>query len=162
MGKRIEAKPITIKGANEFVKEFHRHHRPTSRNSGKFAVSAVDTLNNEIVGVAIVGNPVSATLMDGVTLEITRLCIKDNSPKGTASFLMSRCSKIWKLMGGKKLITYTLCKESGASLKGAGWIKVAEVEPHNNWRNKSSMDGKSRDNLEIYSLKKIRWETVLS
>jgi hypothetical protein len=162
MGKRIKAKPITIKKANEFVKEFHRHHRPTTRNTGKFAVSAVDILTNEIVGVAIVGNPVSATLMDGFTLEITRLCIKEDAPKGTASFLMSKCSKIWKLMGGYKLITYTLCKESGASLKGAGWIKVAEVEPHNNWKNKSKMDGKPRDFLEIYKIKKFRWETELN
>ena len=48
MGKRIKAKPITIKKANEFVKEFHRHHRPTTRNTGKFAVSAIDVFRTYV------------------------------------------------------------------------------------------------------------------
>jgi len=65
-------------------------------------------------------------------------------------------------MGGEKLITYTLCSESGASLKGAGWEKVGEVSPHNNWKNKSNMDGKERDILEIYRVKKIRWAVELN
>ncbi|PQJ76546.1 XF1762 family protein [Polaribacter glomeratus] len=162
MAKSLRTKPTTIKKANQFVEEFHRHHRPTTRNSGKWAISAIDIKSNKVVGVAIVGNPVSATLMDGYTLEITRLCIAENSPKGTASFLISNCSKIWKLMGGNKMITYTLCSESGASMKGAGWEKVAEVKPHNNWKNKSKMDGLSRDLLEIYKIKKFRWESVLN
>lgn len=158
MSKEIETKPITIKEANKFVKEHHRHHRPTSNNTGKWALSVIDKKTNEILGVLIVGNPVSATFMDGYTLEITRLCIKENAPKGSASFLISKCSKIWKIMGGKKIITYTLCYESGASMKGAGWIKTGEVKPHNNWKNKSVMDGKKRDVLEVYSIKKNRWE----
>ena len=157
MAKKIYSKPITIKKANEFVKKYHRHHRPTSRNSGKFAISAYDLDTNELVGVLIAGNPVSANFMDGETLEITRLCVKENAPKGTASFLIGKCSKIWKIMGGTKIITYTLDKESGASLRGAGWIKDGMVKPHNNWNNKSKMDGKKRDKLEIYSYKKIRW-----
>ncbi len=157
MAKKIYSKPITIKEANEFVKKYHRHHRPTVRNSGKFALSAYDIETNELVGVLIAGNPVSANFMDGETLEITRLCVKDNAPKGTASYLMANCSKIWKIMGGKRIITYTLDKESGASLRGAGWIKDGIVKPHNNWDNKSKRDGKKRDKLEIYSYRKIRW-----
>lgn len=162
MAKRLRTKPITINQANVFVNDHHRHHRPTSRNGGKWAVSAVDIETGEIVGVAIAGNPVSASLMDGVTLEITRLCVLEDAPKGTASFLISKCCKIWRTMGGEKLITYTLCTESGASLKGAGWERVGEVIPHNNWKNKSNMDGKDRDILEIYRIKKFRWAVELN
>lgn len=161
MAKRLLSKPITIKEANLFVQEFHRHHRPTTRNCGKWAISAINSDTNEIVGVAICANPVSATYMDGYTLEITRLCVKSDAPLGTPSFLLRKCSKIWQLMGGKKILTYTLDYESGASLKGAGWEKVSTVNPHNNWKNKSNMDGKTRDTLDIYQFKKYRWELKL-
>jgi len=161
MGKRISTKPITIKEANLFVESHHRHHRPTSRNCGKWAISAIDSLTNQIIGVAICANPVSATFMDGFTLEVTRLCVKEDAPMGTASFLLAHCSKIWRLMGGKKILTYTLDYESGASLKGAGWERVGIVKPHNNWNYKSQGDGKMRDNLTIYQYKKFRWELDL-
>ena len=161
MAKNFTTKPITIREANEFIKEHHRHHRPTARNGGKWALSAVDKKSEKIIGVFIAGNPVSATYMDGKTLEVTRLCVKEDAPMGTASFLLSKCSKIWKIMGGNRIITYTLQKECGASLKGAGWDKVAEVKPHNDWKYKSDMDGKKRDTLEIYQLKKYRWESIL-
>ena len=162
LSKRLKTKPTTLKEANEFVKKYHRHHRPTTRNSGKWAISVMDNHTNELVGVAIVGNPVSASFMDGMTLEITRLCVKIDAPKGTASFILSKCAKIWRLMGGIRILTYTLDKESGASLKGAGWLKTGEVIPHNNWKNKSTMDGIERDNLEIYKLKKHRWEKIVN
>ena len=161
MAKRISTKPITIKEANHFVSEHHRHHRPTTRNCGKWAISAINNLTNEVIGVAISANPVSATYMDGYTIEITRLCVIENAPLGTASYLLSQCAKIWKQMGGKKIITYTLDYESGASLKGAGWEQVSIVKPHNNWRNKSNMDGKTRDELVVYQHKKFRWEFEL-
>jgi hypothetical protein len=162
MAKILQTKPITIKQANEFVEKHHRHHRPTTRNSGKWAISVIDKASERLVGVAITGNPVSASFMDGYTLEITRLCILEDAPKGTASFLISKCSNIWRQIGGKRILTYTLSHESGASLKGAGWEKVGEVEPHNNWKNKSNMDGKERDLLEIYQLKKYRWQVELN
>ncbi len=162
MSTRLTTKPITINEANEFVKLYHRHHRPTKRNCGKWAISAIDNITNELVGVAICANPVSATYMDGFTLEVTRLCVKENSPLGTASFLLSNCSKIWKVMGGYRILTYTLDYESGASLKGAGWEKKGIVNPHKNWNNKTTMDGKERDDLEIYQYKKLRWELQIN
>ncbi|MFM5149039.1 XF1762 family protein [Aeromonas rivipollensis] len=160
MSKNIYSRPITIKDANDFVKQHHRHHRPTSRNSGKWAISAVDVLG-ETIGVLIAGNPVSATYMDGVTLEITRLCVMPGAPKGTCSFLLGKCRKIWHTMGGERILTYTLDEESGASLRGAGWEKTAIVRPHKRWTNKSRFDGLLRDDLEIYSKKKLRWECNL-
>ncbi|MCJ0741846.1 XF1762 family protein [Pedobacter montanisoli] len=162
MSTRLSTKPTTIKEANTFVLKHHRHHRPTSRNCGKWAISAIDNITGKTIGVAICANPVSATYMDGYTLEVTRLCICEEAPKGAASFLLSNCAKIWKTMGGKRILTYTLDYESGSSLRGAGWEKKATVQPHNNWSHKTNIDGKYRDNLSIYQYKKFRWELELA
>lgn len=66
----LEIVPMTLKEANEFVKQYHRHHRPTAGH--KFSIGCSDGEN--IVGVAIVGRPVSRYLDDGWTLEVNRLC----------------------------------------------------------------------------------------
>lgn len=160
MAKVLITKPITIKHANEFIKQFHRHHRPTIRNSGRWALAAVGC-GNEIVGVVIAGNPVSATYMDGFTLELTRLCVKEGAPKGTCSFLLSKSCSIWRNMGGNRVITYTLESESGASLKGAGWKLSGTVKPHKRWTNRTKVDGIERASLEVYEVTKHRWEKEL-
>lgn len=159
MAKQLYAQPITIKNANEFIKKFHRHHRPTIRNGGRWAMAALDS-SHDVVGVVIAGNPVSATYMDGVTIELTRLCVKEGAPKGTCSFLLGKCCSIWRTMGGARVITYTLASESGASLKGAGWVLAGTVEPHKRWQNKSRTDGIERAALQVYEVKKCRWEKV--
>ncbi|MEG7347637.1 XF1762 family protein [Serratia marcescens] len=161
MAKLIYVKPITLKKANEFIGINHRHHRPTSRNSGRWAIAGYETSSDKMIGVVIAGNPVSATYMDGLTIELTRVCVLEEAPKGTCSFLISRCCAIWKMMGGSKAITYTLESESGASLRGAGWRLTGTVAPPQRWENKSKVDGIIRDKLELYSFKKLRWERVL-
>ena len=160
LAKVLIPKPITIKAANEFIKSFHRHHRPTIRNSGRWALAAVDS-GGEVVGVVIAGNPVSATYMDGFTLELTRLCVKDGAPKGVCSFLLSKCCSIWRSMGGNRVITYTLESETGASLRGAGWKLVGAVKPHKRWTNRTKLDGIERASLKVYEVAKKRWEKEL-
>ena len=75
---------------------------------------------NEIVGVAICGRPVSRHLDDGKTLEINRLCT--NGYKNACSRLYGACVRITKEMGYKKVITYILESENGASLKASNFI----------------------------------------
>lgn len=150
--------PYTLRKANDFIEKFHRHSKRTARNGGKFAIAA--EIDGEIVGVAIVGNPVSATLMDGFTAEVLRCCVLPDAPKNTCSFLYGRCWRIWQQQGGRRLITYTLQTESGASLRGAGWKIVGEVKPHKRWANKEAADGLSRVEQEIYHQPKFRWETA--
>ena len=156
MAKRMQVRPITIKAANEFIRQHHRHHRPTVRNNGKWALACHDE-NDVLVGVAITASPVSATYMDGDTLEVSRLCVTPGAPKGACSFLLSACCRIWKAMGGKRVLTYTLTSESGASLRGAGWAQCGVVRPHRRWERKSAHDGIDRDPLPIYRIPKIRW-----
>jgi len=143
--------PISIREANQFIENFHRHNKPT--NGGKFSIGAC--FGDELVGVAIVGRPVARMLDDGVTGEVTRVCVVDHAPKNTCSFLYGRCWRIWQQMGGTRMITYTLQEESGSSLRGAGWKIVGEVKPE-----KSGWDraNRKRDWQPIYGQLKFRWE----
>lgn len=152
----LELVPITLREANDFVENFHRHNGRTARNGGKFAIGCGSDYG--LVGVAIVGNPLSATFMDGYTAEVLRLCINPSQPKNACSMLYSACWRAWRAMGGRRLITYTLQTESGASLRGAGWRIVGETQamkPGSNWNKR---DGIVREWQPIYGQQKFRWE----
>ena len=110
-------KPISLKDANAFITAYHRHHKAV--RGCKFCISLVDEDNN-IVGVAICGRPVSRYLDDGDTLEVNRLCT--NGYKNACSRLYGACCRIAKEMGYKRVITYTLESESGASLKASNFV----------------------------------------
>src|SRR5256714_10988635 len=110
----MDAVPLHLREANEFVAKYHRHNLPTV--GGKFAVGAA--LDGKLVGVAIAGRPVARRLDDGRTLEVLRVC-SDGTPN-VNSFLYGRVARIARLMGYRKVITYTLEEESGASLRAVG------------------------------------------
>lgn len=150
------AMPITLRKANDFVAEHHRHNGRTSRNGGKYAVSA--TVDGVVVGVAIVGNPISATFMDGVTAEVLRTCVMDGAPKNVNSFLYGCCWRAWRAMGGKRLVTYTLQSESGDSLRGVGWKIVGQTKPVKpGWRKNDHLN-ESRTYQPVMAEVKNRWE----
>lgn len=150
--KDIIAVPITLREANAFIENFHRHNGRTNYGGGKFAIGASN--GDELVGVAIVGRPLARLLQDGFTAEVTRCCVVDHAPKNTNSFLYACCWRAWRAMGGLKMVTYTLATESGASLRGAGWKVIAEVQPHNGWNNAQRL----RRWQPIYGQLKLRWE----
>src|SRR5690349_5441401 len=113
--------PVSQKEANEYVKKFHRHHKPVIGSKFQIACS----LNGEIVGVVIVGRPVSRHLDNGFTLEVNRLCT--NGEKNVCSMLYSAAWRVAKNLGYKRLITYILQSESGTSLRAAGWKLIGET-----------------------------------
>lgn len=157
---RLLALPLSLREANDFVERLHRHSKRTARDGGKFAIGVTCASSGLLSGVAIVGNPVSASLMDGVTAEVLRVCVSEDAPKGACSFLYARCWRAWHAMGGERMITYTLKTESGASLRGAAWRVVGEVEPHDRWRTKK--DAARRSWNPIYAEAKLRWEKTAS
>lgn len=114
--------PCTLTEASEFVGNFHRHNKPPQ--GGLFACGASDGAS--LVGVGIVGRPVSRHMQDGGTVEVTRCCVVDAAPKGTPSALYGALWRAARALGWRRLITYTLQTESGASLRGAGWKVLAE------------------------------------
>ena len=83
----------------------------------KFSIGCAK--DGELVGVAIVGRPVSRYLDDGWTLEVNRLCT--TGEKNACSILYAASARAAKAMGYRKIITYTLDSESGSSLRAAGW-----------------------------------------
>ena len=87
-----------------------------------FAIGA--SKNEEVVGVAIVGKPVARMLSDGWTAEVTRLCT--DGTNNVCSILYAAAWRAVRALGYRKLVTYTIPKEGGASLRAAGWRVVGE------------------------------------
>jgi hypothetical protein len=144
----LEVTPITFEEANAFVAAFHRHHKPIQ--GCKFCVAVSD--NTEVVGVAIVGRPVARRLDDGWTLEVNRCCT--NGTKNVCSMLYSAAWKAAKALGYKRLITYTMPEEGGASLRAANW-KCLGLRGGGNW------NVQSRPRIDTAALlqgQKLLWE----
>ena len=114
----LELQPITFKEASRFIEQYHRHHRPSQ--GCKFCIGCND--GEKVVGVVVVGRPVSRHLDDGWTAEVTRLCT-DSTPH-VASKLYAAAWRAARAMGYRRLITYTLETEPGTSLKAAGWREI--------------------------------------
>lgn len=118
---RLVAIPLDLDEANAFVRQHHRHHRPVVGH--KFSIGAA--LGDAVVGVAIVGRPVARERDDGLTLEVTRLCT--DGTRNACSFLYGAAARAAFALGYKRLGTYILASEPGASLAAAGWRQIGEV-----------------------------------
>ncbi len=112
----LEIIHIELDEANAFVASFHRHHQPVVGH--RFSIGLVDA-EKKLVGVAIIGRPISRIMDDGLTLEVNR--VATDGTKNACSMLYGACRRACFALGYKRLITYTLPTESGSSLNGAGW-----------------------------------------
>ena len=155
----LEIRPITLKEANLYVARLHRHNMPT--NGHKFSVACYD--GERLCGVAIAGRPIARNLDDGMTIEICRVCT--DGTRNACSILYGACARCAKAMGYKKVVTYTLESESGASLKASGFTN-AGYAGGGTW----SVPSRPREIAQItlfgeqekYPIcKKIRWEKQL-
>lgn len=119
---RLAIVPVTLKAANRFVGQEHRHHPPTRGH--KLSQGVVDD-TGRLCGVAILGRPVSRHLDATGHLEVLRVCT-DGTPNA-CSALYGAAARVGKEMGypRERIITYTLLDEIGVSLRAAGWIWVA-------------------------------------
>ena len=109
--------PIRLKDAQRFVREHHRHHTPPQ--GWRWGVGLMDA--EHLVGVAMAGRPVSRMLDDGLTLEVTRCCT--DGTRNAASCLYGAVRRAAKALGYRRLVTYTMQGETGASLRAAGWVR---------------------------------------
>ena len=112
----LELHPITLRQANEFVTQYHRHHKASQGH--KFSIGVCR--NRKLVGVCICGRPVSRYLDDGETLEVNRLCT--DGTYDACSILYAAAYRAAIAMGYKRVITYILESEPGTSLKAAGFM----------------------------------------
>lgn len=144
----LQVVPMSFDEANAFVSQHHRHH---GRTAGcKFCIGVASA--GRVVGVAIVGRPVSRSLDDGWTLEVNRLCTDGH--RNACSMLYAAAWRAARALGFRKLITYTLASEAGASLRAAGWRVVAQTSG-------GSWNCPSRPRVDKHPLQeKLRWEAA--
>lgn len=114
--------PSTLSAAHAFVAHHHRHHKPS--RGGLFAVACAD--GDRVVGVAVIGRPVSRHLNDGWTAEVTR--VATDGGRNACSMLYGAAWRAARALGYRRLVTYTLKEEGGASLRAAGWRVVGETK----------------------------------
>ena len=146
----LELQPITFEEACEFISRHHRHHLPPV--GWKFGVAANDGEN--VVGVAVIGRPVSRMIQSQqpYTLELIRLCT--DGTKNAASFLLGAARRATFALGYKRLITYTLENEGGASLRAAGWKEIGRAGG-------GSWDRPSRPRVDMAPTEqKLLWEAA--
>ena len=153
MAKHLRCIPLTLKDANKFVNQYHRHNKDCRGH--RFSIGAI--YKDELVGVAIVGRPIARKLDQKLIAEVLRNCVKPTAPKGTCSFLYSKVIQVWQVLGGKKVITYTLETEKGSSLKAVSFKDVSKTPVFKNgWTNR-----KNRILPETQKVRKVRWEKEL-
>lgn len=122
---KLEIVPISLAEANAFVNKYHRHHKGVTGHKFSIAVADMEDFEEpKIVGVAIAGRPVSRYLDDGWTLEINRCCT--DGTKNACSMLYGAAWRAARAIGYKKVITYILESESGASLKASGYTCIGK------------------------------------
>jgi hypothetical protein len=144
---RLTIVPLPLGEANAFVALHHRHHAPVVGH--KFALGVADG-EGHVHGVAIVGRPVSRVLDDGLTLEVTR--VATNGTPNAGSALYGACRRAAFALGYRRVVTYTLPSEAGASLRGAGY-RLLGTAGGGSW----SWQGRPR--VDTHPLQqKLRWE----
>ncbi len=111
----MTAKPLTQRQAAEYIAANHRHHKPA--RGDVFRIGA--ELDGQLVGIIQCGRPSARNLQDGKTLEAVRLCT--DGSRNVCSFLYAKAARVAKELGYKRIYTYILEDESGASLKASGW-----------------------------------------
>lgn len=143
---RLSVHPISFREACAFISQHHRHHRPPTGCLFCVAVSAGDG----VVGVAVVGRPVSRMLQDGWTAEVTR--VATDGTRNACSVLYGAAWRAARALGYRRLVTYTLPEEGGASLRGAGWKTIGEAGG-------GSWSRASRPRVDMHPTQsKMRWE----
>jgi hypothetical protein len=138
--------PCTLEDANAFVERLHRHHKPVP--GAKFSIAVAN--DSGVVGVAIVGRPVARMADDGWTLEVNRCCT--DGTRNACSMLYRSAWRAARALGYRKVITYTLPEEGGASLRGAGFRLVGECGG-------GTWNRKERPRVDLHPTQtKLRWE----
>lgn len=138
--------PVTLREAHAFVAQHHRHHRPD--RGGRFAIGA--SKGERIVGVIVVGRPKARMLSDDYTAEVTRCCT--DGSRNACSALYGAAWRAARAMGYRRLVTYTLPSEGGASLRGAGFRCVG-VAGGGSWSRSR------RPRVDTHpTQQKLRWE----
>jgi hypothetical protein len=152
MAADLRLAPCTIKYAKLYVQHHHRHN--PNVQGALFALAAESVASGELVGVAMIGRPVSQELQRQGYVEAVRVCT--DGTRNACSFLIARARRAAVALGypPDKFITYTLVDEGGASVRGAG-LRVAKCLEARSWA-ESNVARRRRDSHTIGD--RLRWE----
>ena len=139
--------PCTIGEARAFVERHHSHHHAPV--GALCAVGVAD--GGRLCCVAILSRPVNRSL-DGIgnVAEVTRLA--SDGTKHAASMCLAAITRAAIALDWRRVISYTILGETGASYLAAGWHVAAlcKFKPwDNNVRRRQSV---------VIEADKIRWE----
>lgn len=161
-GLHLRVSPIELPDANAFVARHHRHHKPVVGH--RFSISA--WADDKLVGVAIIGRPVARMAGSPLeVLEVSRLCT-DGTPH-TCSMLYAAAARAGKAMGYRRIQTYILETETGASLLAAGWISHGAAGG-SQWKRSGDYSNQSqavlfqRNRTDQPTCGKVRWAKELN
>ncbi len=148
--------PITSHDAKDFVARHHRHNRAPLRTVFQVAVEQ----DGEVVGVATAERPKARKSCDGYTIEVTRTCT--NGTRNANSMLYGACTRAAWALGYRRILTYTLPGETGASLRASGWTCLGPVDPGGTWAKMRGQEG--REIVDLFGERrmpvgpKVKWE----
>ena len=152
MRRRIVVRPCELKDANAFIAEHHRHHKPVQGH--RFSLGVTDAAGT-LHGAAIVGRPVARLAgSPRDVLEVVRL-VTDGT-RNACSALYAAAARAGAAMGYRRIQTYILDSETGASLVAAGWVYEGEAGG-GQWKH---TDGKPRRTDQPTGMKG-RWAKTL-
>jgi len=130
-------KRIDYKTAMNLVVKYHYLHRKCPCS---FAYGLYESESNNIIGVVIYGTPSSSPLRRGVcgldekdnVIELTRLWIKDGTPKNSESFLIGNTLK---LVNKEIIVSYAEIQQGhlGIVYQATNWIYTGLSAKRTNW-----------------------------
>lgn len=140
--------PVELAEANALISALHRHHVPVVGH--RFSLGVVDD-EGLLHGVCVVGRPVARLAGSPRDVaEVTRLAT--DGTYNACSILYGAAARAAKAMGFRRIQTYTLPDEGGASLRAAGWRNEGSAGG-GQWKH---TDGKPRRTDQPTSIK-TRW-----
>ena len=138
MNRRFTTRWVTLKEAARFIALHHRHHDPAQ--GGIVALGMFEGV--DLVGVGVLGRPVNRDL-----------CGNAGHANCAASQLEARLRRVSQALGFKRMTSYTLAEEKGASWRGAGMQADIELVGGGEWTTQSRV----RNPATHPTKRRVRW-----
>lgn len=158
INQRYNIKEIDYKTAMDFIIIHHYLHRkcPCSQAFGLFE-------QEKLTGVIIYGTPSSSSLRAGLcgieerfnVIELTRLCILDNTPKNTESYLIgSTLKKVKKEI----IVSYADSEQGhiGIVYQATNWLYTGLSAKRTNWHIEGIKNMHSQTMADKHTSKELR------
>lgn len=151
----MRLRPVTQLEARRFVAEHHRHSAAPQRVIAAVGVES----DGKLVGVGTLERPKAPKLCDGFTVEASRVCTI--GARNACSMIYGALARAAKALGYRRVVTYTLAYESGASVRGAGFVRAADV-PRRSWAAEHMRRGTYQPSMFFAKYgeptERVRWE----